>query len=104
VRIAVVTNSTYDRLCYNAEKIKAEVADQVDALHFDEAWYAYAAFHEFYAGRHAMGVPRGHPRADHTWSSRHSTHKLLARSRGVDDPIQESRSARSTRRASTTRS
>jgi arginine decarboxylase len=79
VRIAVVTNSTYDGLCYNAEKIKAEVADQVDALHFDEAWYAYAAFHEFYAGRHAMGVPRGHPRADHTLVfATQSTHKLLA--------------------------
>jgi arginine decarboxylase len=79
VRIAVVTNSTYDGLCYNAEKIKAKVADQVDALHFDEAWYAYAAFHEFYAGRHAMGVPRGHPRADHTLVfATHSTHKLLA--------------------------
>jgi len=79
VRIAVVTNSTYDGLCYNAEKIKAQVADQVDALHFDEAWYAYAAFHEFYAGRHAMGVPRGYPRADHTLVfATHSTHKLLA--------------------------
>lgn len=79
VRIAVVTNSTYDGLCYNAEKIKAVVADSVDALHFDEAWYAYAAFHEFYAGRHAMGVPRGHPRADHTLVfATQSTHKLLA--------------------------
>ncbi len=79
MRIAVVTNSTYDGLCYNAEKIKAVVADQVDALHFDEAWYAYAAFHEFYAGRHAMGVPRGHARADHTLVfATHSTHKLLA--------------------------
>ncbi|HET7528341.1 MAG TPA: arginine/lysine/ornithine decarboxylase, partial [Burkholderiaceae bacterium] len=78
-RIAVVTNSTYDGLCYNAEKIKATVADQVDALHFDEAWYAYAAFHEFYEGRHAMGVPRGHPRADHTLVfATQSTHKLLA--------------------------
>ncbi|MBP6776302.1 MAG: arginine/lysine/ornithine decarboxylase [Piscinibacter sp.] len=79
VRIAVVTNSTYDGLCYNAEKIKDVVANQVDALHFDEAWYAYAAFHEFYAGRHAMGVPRGHPRADHTLVfATQSTHKLLA--------------------------
>lgn len=79
VRIAVVTNSTYDGLCYNAEKIKAAVANQVDALHFDEAWYAYAAFHEFYAGRHAMGVPRGYARADHTLVfATHSTHKLLA--------------------------
>jgi arginine decarboxylase len=79
VRIAVVTNSTYDGLCYNAEKIKDVVANQVDALHFDEAWYAYAAFHEFYAGRHAMGVPRGYKRADHTLVfATHSTHKLLA--------------------------
>lgn len=78
-RIAVVTNSTYDGLCYNAEKIKGAVAGQVDALHFDEAWYAYAAFHEFYRGRHAMGVPRGYPRADHTLVfATHSTHKLLA--------------------------
>jgi arginine decarboxylase len=79
VRIAVVTNSTYDGLCYNAEKIKATVGDQVDALHFDEAWYAYAAFHEFYAGRHAMGVPRGFPRAKHPLVfATQSTHKLLA--------------------------
>ncbi|MDO5603686.1 MAG: Orn/Lys/Arg decarboxylase N-terminal domain-containing protein [Paracoccus sp. (in: a-proteobacteria)] len=79
VRIAVVTNSTYDGLCYNAEKIKDVASNQVDALHFDEAWYGYAAFHEFYAGRHAMGVPRGHPRADHTLVfATQSTHKLLA--------------------------
>jgi arginine decarboxylase len=79
VRIAVVTNSTYDGLCYNAEKIKAAVGDSVDALHFDEAWYAYAAFHEFYAGRHAMGVPRGHARASKTLVfATQSTHKLLA--------------------------
>jgi arginine decarboxylase len=79
VRIAVVTNSTYDGLCYNAEMIKAHVGDHADALHFDEAWYAYAAFHEFYSGRHAMGVPRGHPRAEQTLVfATHSTHKLLA--------------------------
>ena len=100
-RIAVVTNSTYDGLCYNAEKIKAVAADQVDALHFDEAWYAYAAFHEFYAGRHAMGVPRGHPRADHTLVfATHSTHKLLAAfSQASMIHIQESQ----TRKIDTTR-
>ena len=79
VRIAVVTNSTYDGLCYNAEMIKSTVGDGVDALHFDEAWYAYAAFHEFYAGRHGMGVPRGYPRARHPIVfATQSTHKLLA--------------------------
>ncbi|HTS21730.1 MAG TPA: Orn/Lys/Arg decarboxylase N-terminal domain-containing protein [Casimicrobiaceae bacterium] len=79
VRIAVVTNSTYDGLCYNAELIKKTVGNAVDALHFDEAWYAYAAFHEFYAGRHGMGVPRGFPRSKHPLVfATQSTHKLLA--------------------------
>jgi arginine decarboxylase len=79
VRIAVVTNSTYDGLCYNAEMVKTTVGNGVDALHFDEAWYAYAAFHEFYAGRHGMGVPRGFPRSKHPIIfATHSTHKLLA--------------------------
>jgi arginine decarboxylase len=79
VRIAVVTNSTYDGLCYNAELIKKTVGSAVDALHFDEAWYAYAAFHEFYAGRHGMGVKRGFPRSKHPLVfATQSTHKLLA--------------------------
>ena len=44
-KLAVVTNSTYDGLCYNAELIKQTLGDSVEVLHFDEAWYAYAAFH-----------------------------------------------------------
>ncbi|WP_095159220.1 Orn/Lys/Arg decarboxylase N-terminal domain-containing protein [Pseudomonas sp. Irchel 3E13] len=76
VKMAVVTNSTYDGLCYNAELIKQTLGKSVDVLHFDEAWYAYAAFHEFFAGRYAMGTSRG---ADSPLVfSTHSTHKLLA--------------------------
>lgn len=76
VRLAVVTNSTYDGLCYNAELIKLSLGDSVEVLHFDEAWYAYASFHEFYAGRYGMGTTReaGSPLVFST----HSTHKLLA--------------------------
>ena len=76
VKLAVVTNSTYDGLCYNAELIKSTLGDSVEVLHFDEAWYAYAAFHEFYAGRYGMGTLRdaGGPMVFTT----HSTHKLLA--------------------------
>ena len=76
VKLAVVTNSTYDGLCYNAELIKRTLGDSVEVLHFDEAWYAYAAFHEFYAGRYGMGTSReaGGPMVFTT----HSTHKLLA--------------------------
>lgn len=76
-RIAVVTNSTYDGLCYNAEKIARDIGGGVDYLHFDEAWYAYAAFHELYDDHHAMG--KGKPREQEPIVfATHSTHKLLA--------------------------
>ncbi|WP_313217726.1 lysine decarboxylase, partial [Stenotrophomonas sp.] len=76
-RIAVVTNSTYDGLCYNAEKIAEEIGSAVDFLHFDEAWYAYAAFHPFYENHY--GMAKGKPREqDAIIFTTHSTHKLLA--------------------------
>jgi len=74
VKLAVVTNSTYDGLCYNANLIKRTLADNVEVLHFDEAWYAYAAFHEFYDGRYGMDTREQGPLVFTT----HSTHKLLA--------------------------
>ncbi|MDD0974903.1 Orn/Lys/Arg decarboxylase N-terminal domain-containing protein [Pseudomonas fontis] len=76
VKMAVVTNSTYDGLCYNAELIKQMLGNSVEVLHFDEAWYAYAAFHEFFAGRYAMGTSRSDDSP--LVFSTHSTHKLLA--------------------------
>ncbi|WP_374369892.1 Orn/Lys/Arg decarboxylase N-terminal domain-containing protein [Dongia sp.] len=79
VRLATVTNSTYDGLCYNAEMIKETINGATDVLHFDEAWYGYAAFHEFYAGRHGMGRRHGFNRAGHPIVvATQSTHKLLA--------------------------
>lgn len=74
VRLAVITNSTYDGLCYNANLIKRTLSDSVDVLHFDEAWYAYAAFHEFYDGRYGMDTREQGPLVFTT----HSTHKVLA--------------------------
>ena len=76
VKLAVVTNSTYDGLCYNAEMVKQALGDSVEVLHFDEAWYAYAAFHDFYAGRFGMGTQCD----EHSplVFTTHSTHKLLA--------------------------
>lgn len=74
-----MTNSTYDGLCYNAEKIAADIGSGVDVdyLHFDEAWYAYAAFHELYENYHGMG--KGKPREqDAIVFATQSTHKLLA--------------------------
>jgi arginine decarboxylase len=76
VKLVVVTNSTYDGLCYNAELIKQTLGNSVEVLHFDEAWYAYAAFHDFYAGRYGMGTSRSET-APLVFTT-HSTHKLLA--------------------------
>ena len=74
----VVTNSTYDGLCYNVDGIKQQLGNSVDVLHFDEAWYAYANFHEFYDGYHAISStqPSRSPHAI-TFATQ-STHKLLA--------------------------
>lgn len=76
IKLAVITNSTYDGLCYNAELIKQTLAGSVEVLHFDEAWYAHAAFHEFYAGRFGMGTSRDE-HAPLVFTT-HSTHKMLA--------------------------
>jgi arginine decarboxylase len=78
VRLMVMTNSTYDGLCYNIDGIKQLLGDSVEVLHFDEAWYAYAIFHEFYDGYHAISSahPARSPNAI-TFATQ-STHKLLA--------------------------
>jgi arginine decarboxylase len=74
---AVVTNSTYDGLCYNAVRAQALLEKSSDRIHFDEAWYGYARFNPIYQNHFAM---RGDP-AEHrgpTVFATHSTHKLLA--------------------------
>src|SRR5262245_10613385 len=73
----VMTNSTYDGLCYNVKAIKQSIGNAVDVLHFDEAWYAYANFHEFYDDFH--GISSAQPaRTQHITFATQSTHKLLA--------------------------
>ena len=74
---SVVTNSTYDGLCYNAVAVEKLLDGTVDRVHWDEAWYAYARFNPIYRNRFGM---RGDPK-DHTGPTiftTHSTHKLLA--------------------------
>ena len=74
---AIVTNSTYDGLCYNARTVQELLDPSVDRIHFDEAWYAYARFNPIYRDRHAMfGDPKDH--TGPTVFATHSTHKLLA--------------------------
>jgi arginine decarboxylase len=74
---AVVTNSTYDGLCYNSRRVEELLAKSSDRIHMDEAWYGYARFNPMYENHFAM---RGDPAAHKgpTVFATHSTHKLLA--------------------------
>lgn len=77
--LAVVTNSTYDGLCYRAEEVEALLGQSVDRVLFDEAWFAYARFNPLYRGRHAMRRDRqDESRNGPTVFATQSTHKLLA--------------------------
>ncbi|MGR9348505.1 Orn/Lys/Arg family decarboxylase (plasmid) [Rhizobium leguminosarum] len=78
VRLMVITNSTYDGLCYNVDAIKASLGDAVEVLHFDEAWYAYANFHEFYDGFHGISSTQPARSQNAITFATQSTHKLLA--------------------------
>ena len=74
---AVVTNCTYDGLCYNAKRAQDILFKSSDRIHFDEAWYGYARFNPIYDGYFAM---RGEPEKNNqgpTVFATHSTHKLL---------------------------
>ncbi|TCT06804.1 Orn/Lys/Arg decarboxylase N-terminal domain-containing protein [Aquabacter spiritensis] len=76
---AIVTNSTYDGLCYNVARAEDLLGRSVDRLHFDEAWYGYARFNPLYRGRFAMhGEPADHDATRPTVFATQSTHKLLA--------------------------
>ncbi len=76
---AIITNSTYDGLCYNVKRVTELLGQTVDRLHFDEAWYGYARFNPMYKDRHAMyGDPAEHDAKRPTVFATQSTHKLLA--------------------------
>lgn len=75
--LAVVTNSTYDGLCYQVEQIQRGLSEVVETILYDEAWFGYAGFHEIYRGRfgmHPLEVGAGEP----TVFATQSTHKVLA--------------------------
>ncbi|WP_296252457.1 Orn/Lys/Arg decarboxylase N-terminal domain-containing protein [Pseudomonas sp. UBA4194] len=76
---AIITNSTYDGLCYNVTRVEELLGASVDRLHFDEAWYGYARFNPIYRDRFAMhGNPEDHDESKPTVFATQSTHKLLA--------------------------
>ncbi|HTU78420.1 MAG TPA: Orn/Lys/Arg decarboxylase N-terminal domain-containing protein [Solirubrobacteraceae bacterium] len=76
IALAVVTNCTYDGLCYDAGAVLDALSETSERVLFDEAWFGYAHFHPLYGGRHAMGVQHHHGQA--AMFATQSTHKLLA--------------------------
>jgi arginine decarboxylase len=76
---SVLTNCTYDGMCYKADAVQAQLEKSVDRIHFDEAWYGYARFNPMYKNRFAMrDDPSSHAKNGPTVFATHSTHKLLA--------------------------
>ncbi len=76
---AVVTNSTYDGLCYNVTRVQNLLGQSVDRMLFDEAWFGYARFNPIYHDRHAMrGSLTEYDKTGPTIFATQSTHKLLA--------------------------
>ena len=76
---AIITNSTYDGLCYNVTTVRNLLKQSVDRLHFDEAWYGYARFNPMYENRYAMCCnPKTYSKDEPTIFATQSTHKLLA--------------------------
>ena len=74
---AVITNSTYDGLCYHAKEVETLLGKSVDSIHFDEAWYAYARFNPLYKDRFAMRDGAKDLKGPTVFATQ-STHKLLA--------------------------
>ena len=70
--MAVLTNSTYDGICYDLGYATKRLSG-AGILHFDEAWYAYAKFHPIYKGHYGMGLED----RDKLIFCSQSTHKLL---------------------------
>ncbi|MFZ0005257.1 Orn/Lys/Arg decarboxylase N-terminal domain-containing protein [Methanoregula sp.] len=75
--LAVVTNSTYDGLCYRATRVEELLGRIVDRIHYDEAWFAYARFNPLYRERFAMRKEIKNSNSPTVFATQ-STHKLLA--------------------------
>ncbi|GEM74540.1 arginine decarboxylase [Vibrio sagamiensis] len=74
---AVVTNCTYDGLCYNAKRAQELLGESSNRIHFDEAWYGYARFNPIYKDHFAMRDEPEKESSGPTVFATHSTHKLL---------------------------
>lgn len=78
VRLAAVTNSTYDGTMYDTGEVIRRLRDVVPIVLFDEAWIPYAPFHSVFTGHYAMARSAAGDDDDPTVFSTTSTHKMLA--------------------------
>ena len=74
--MAVITNSTYDGLCYRVPVLNDLLGASTDRILYDEAWFAYARFSPLYSDRFALCG--GKDPAGPLLFATQSTHKLLA--------------------------
>ena len=74
--MAVITNSTYDGLCYRVPVLNDLLGASTDRILYDEAWFAYARFSPLYSDRFAL-CGRKDPAGPLIFATQ-STHKLLA--------------------------
>ena len=79
IKHAIITNSTYDGLCYQTTWVKDLLKESTSRIHFDEAWYGYARFNDMYQNRYAMTFdPATYGKDEPSIFATQSTHKLLA--------------------------
>lgn len=76
-RLAILTNSTYDGLCYHTGTVRELLTGLVPAIHYDEAWLGYARFHPLYTDRFGMAGDQDQRSGPLIFSTQ-STHKVLA--------------------------
>jgi ornithine decarboxylase len=76
-RLAILTNTTYDGVCYNEREVVERIGSLCDYILFDEAWMAYAKFHPLFADRYGMALTSLKPGDPGIYTTQ-STHKCLA--------------------------
>jgi ornithine decarboxylase len=76
-RLAILTNTTYDGVCYDERQILDKIGRLCDYILFDEAWMAYAKFHPLFAGRFGMALTDLGTDDPGIYTTQ-STHKCLA--------------------------
>ncbi|XPE25198.1 hypothetical protein ACNKHM_09605 [Shigella sonnei] len=88
----VVTNCTYDGVCYNAKEAQDLLEKTSDCLHFDAGWDGYGRSTQL----PPIAMPRAAKQAITTVLKRpgtHSTHKLLNALSGLYIHVREGRGA-----------